>query len=195
MTPAGFRMAMYKYTCYMYMSSSTCRYCQGIYTYYTSIYCIVAGFSDPINISHVTGHVYICTSVHSESVYSHIRLNRMWLLNRVRYNVWREGEKLPFPVWREVWNGVQLQVWHLVEWTGMETTSTHNLPFSEIVSQYQLYLLYRLRGRASVEFPGEGRWQYRTLCLGMEEVVPVIYITSTASIHWEKQLLNLCPHL
>ena len=65
-------MAMYKYTCYMYMSSSTCRYCQGMYTYYTSIYCIVgnmAGFSDPINISHVTGHV--CTSVHSESVYSH----------------------------------------------------------------------------------------------------------------------------
>ena len=94
MTPAGFRMAMYKYTCYMYMSSSTCRYCQGMYTYYTSIYCIVgnmAGFSDPINISHVTGHV--CTSVHSESVYSHIRLNRMWLLNGVRYNVWREGER------------------------------------------------------------------------------------------------------
>ena len=111
MTPAGFRMAMYKYTCYMYRSSSTCRYCQGMYTYYTSIYCIVgnmAGFSDPINISHVTGHV--CTSVHSESVYSHIRLNRMWLLNGVRYNVWREGEKLPFSVWREVWNGVQLQV-------------------------------------------------------------------------------------
>ena len=85
MTPAGFRMAMYKYTCYMYMSSSTCRYCQGMYTYtyYTSIYCIVgnmAGFPDPINISHVTGHV--CTSVHSESVYSHIR---MWLLNGVRY--------------------------------------------------------------------------------------------------------------
>ena len=125
MTPAGFRMAMYKYTCYMYMSSSTCRYCQGMYTYYTSIYCIVgnmAGFSDPINISHVTGHV--CTSVHSESVYSHIRLNRMWLLNGIRYNVWREGEKLPFAVWREVWNGVLLQVWQVVEWTGMETTST-----------------------------------------------------------------------
>ena len=142
MTPAGFWMAMYKYTCYMYMSSSTCRYCQGMYTYYTSIYCIVgnmAGFSDPINISHVTGHA--CTSVHSESVYSHIRLNRMWLLNGVRYNVWREGEKLPFPVWREVWNGVQLQVWQLVKWTGMETTSTHNLTFSEIVSQHQLYLL------------------------------------------------------
>ena len=51
----------------------------------------MAGFSDPINISHVTGHV--CTSVHSESVYSHIRLNRMWLLNGVRYNVWREGER------------------------------------------------------------------------------------------------------
>ena len=73
------------------------------------------------NISHVTGHV--CTSVQSESVYSHIRLNRMWLLNGVRYNVWREGEKLPFAVWREVWNGVQLQ---LVDWTGMET-STHFL--------------------------------------------------------------------
>ena len=99
----------------------------------------MAGFSDPTNISHVTGHV--CTSVHSESVYSHIRLNRMWLLNGVRYNVWGEGEKLPFAVWREVWNGVQLQVRQLVEWTGMETTSTHNLTFSEIVSQYQLYLL------------------------------------------------------
>ena len=86
-------------------------------------------------------HSHVCTSVHSESVYSHIRLNRMWLLNGVRYNVWREGEKLPFPVWREVWNGVQLQVWSLVEWTGMETISTHNLTFSEIVSQYQLYLL------------------------------------------------------
>ena len=71
MIPAGFRMAMYKYTCYMYMSSSTCRYCQGMYTHYTSIYCIVgnmAGFSDPINISHVNG--YVCTSVHSESVIS-----------------------------------------------------------------------------------------------------------------------------
>ena len=99
----------------------------------------MAGFSDPINISHVTGHG--CTSVHSESIYSHIRLNRMWLLNGVRYNVWREGEKLPFPVWREVWNGVQLQVWQLVEWTGMETTNIHNLTFSEIVCQYQLYLL------------------------------------------------------
>ena len=68
-------MAMYKYTYYMYMSSSTCRYCQGMYTYYTSIYCIVGnmgGFSDPINISHVTG--LVCMSVH----YSHIR---MWLLN------------------------------------------------------------------------------------------------------------------
>ena len=51
----------------------------------------MAGFLTPINISHVTGHV--CTSVHSESVYSHIRLNRMWLLNGVRYNVWREGER------------------------------------------------------------------------------------------------------
>ena len=51
-----------------------------------------------------------------------------------------EREKLPFPVWREVWNGVQLQVWQLVEWTGMETTITHNVTFSEIVSQYQLYL-------------------------------------------------------
>ena len=48
---------------------------------------------------------YICTSLHSESVYNHIR---MWLLNGVRYNVWREGGKLPFPVWGEVWNGVQL---------------------------------------------------------------------------------------
>ena len=136
MTPAGFRMAMYKYTCYMYKSSSTCRYCQGMYTY-TSIYCIVgnmACFSDPINISYVTGHV--CTSVHSESVYSHIRLNRMWLLNGVRYNVWREGEKLPFPVWREVWNWVQLQVWQLVEWTGMETTSTLHLTFSEMYQSY-----------------------------------------------------------
>ena len=47
---------------------------------------------------------------------------------------WREGEKLPFPVWREVWNGVELPVWQLVEWTGMETTSTHNLTFSEILS-------------------------------------------------------------
>ena len=85
MTPAGFRMAIYKYTCYMYMSSSTCRYCQGMYIYYTSTCCI--GF---FNISHVTGHV--CTSVHSES---HIGLNKMWLF---RYNVWREGEKLPFAV-------------------------------------------------------------------------------------------------
>ena len=25
-----------------------------------------------------------------------------------------------------------------------------------------------------MEFPGVGRWQYRTLCLGMEEVVIVI---------------------
>ena len=83
-----------------------------------------------VNISHVTGHV--CTSVHSESVYSHIRLNRMWLLNGVRYNVWREGEKLPFHAWREVWilwNGVQLQVWQLVQWTGMETYA-HNHTFS-----------------------------------------------------------------
>ena len=82
----------------------------------------MAGFSDPINISHVTGHV--CTSVHSETV------------NGVRYNVWREEEKLPFPVWREMWNGVQLQICQLVEWTGMETTSTHNLTFSEMYQSY-----------------------------------------------------------
>ena len=81
------------------------------------MYTNMAGFSDPINISHVTGHV--CMSVQSESVCSHIRLNRMWLVNEVTYNVWRMGKKLPFPVWREVWNGVQLQVWQLVEWTGM----------------------------------------------------------------------------
>ena len=36
----------------------------------------MAGFSDPINISHVTGRV--CTSVHSESVCIAIR---MWLSN------------------------------------------------------------------------------------------------------------------
>ena len=122
MTPAGFRMAMCKYTCYMYMSSSTCRYCQGMYTYYTSIYYIVGnvvGFSDPINISHVTGHV--CTSVHSVSIPTSDKINRKWLLNGVRHNVWREGEKLPFSVWREVWNRVQLQVWELLHWTGIGT--------------------------------------------------------------------------
>ena len=85
-----------------------------------------SGVSNPINISRVTGHV--CTSVHSESVYSNIR---MWLLNGVKYNVW---EKLPFAVWRDVWNWIQLQVWEVVDWTGMETTSTHNLMVSEIVS-------------------------------------------------------------
>lgn len=37
------------------------------------------------------------------------------------YNVQREGEKLPFPLWREVWTGIQLQIQQLVEWTGMET--------------------------------------------------------------------------
>ena len=100
---------MYNYTCYMYMSSSTCRYLDILQS---------RKYGRPINISHVTGQ---CTSVHSESVYSHIRLNRMWLLNGVRYNVWREGENLPFSLWREVWNGVQLQDWQLLKWTGMET--------------------------------------------------------------------------
>ena len=28
-----------------------------------------------------------------------------------------------------------------------------------------------------MEFPGVGRWQYRTLCLGMEEVVLIISIS------------------
>ena len=37
---------------------------------------------------------------------------------------------------------------------------------SEIVTQYQLYLLCRLRGRTSAEFPGEERWQCRSRCLG-----------------------------
>ena len=39
-------------------------------------------------------------------------------------------------------------------------------------------------------FPGVGRWQYRTLCLGMEEVVPVISLVKLVLfIHWEKQIL------
>ena len=58
-----------------------------------------------------------------------------------------------------------------VDWNGDNYTQFH---ISEIVSQSQLYLLCCLRGRASAEFPGVGRWQYRTLCLGMKEVVPVI---------------------
>ena len=41
-----------------------------------------------------------------------------------------------------------------------------------------------------MEFPGVGRWQYRTLCLGMEEIVPVISLVQLALlIHWENQLL------
>ena len=91
----------------------------------------------------------------------------------------RGRERLPFSVWREVLNGVQLQVGQLVDWTGMETTSTPNLT---IFSQYELYLLCWLRGRASAEFPGVGSWQYKTLCLGMEKVVPVISLYSTDSI-------------
>ena len=31
-----------------------------------------------------------------------------------------------------------------------------------------------------MEFPGVGRWQYRTLCLGMEEVVPVMSLVQLA---------------
>ena len=129
MTPAGFYVQVHM------LRTCTCvvqhvdivRECTHTTPQYTGN---MAGFSDQININHVTGHV--CRSVYSESVYSPIRLNRMWLLNGVRYNIWREGEMLAFPVWREVWNGVQLQVWQLVEWTGMETTSTHNLTFSEM---------------------------------------------------------------
>ena len=58
----------------------------------------------------------------------------------IEYNVWREGETLPFPVWRDVWNGVQLQVWQLVEWIGMETSMKclrlvlHFLPVVSVVS-------------------------------------------------------------
>ena len=41
-----------------------------------------------------------------------------------------------------------------------------------------------------MEFPGDGKWQYRTLCMGMEEVVPVISLVQLALlIHWENQLL------
>ena len=41
-----------------------------------------------------------------------------------------------------------------------------------------------------MEFPGVGRWQYRTLCLEMEKVVPVISLVQLALfIHCENQLL------
>ena len=118
-------------------------------------------------------YMYARLYMHSESVYSHSRMLR---LLEFFFNVWREKKKLPFPVWREVWNWVQLLVWQPVDCTGMET-STHDLTYSEIVSQHQLYLLCWLRGRAIVEFPGVGRWRYRTLC---PEVVPVISLVQLA---------------
>ena len=48
-------------------------------------------------------------------------------------------------------------------------------------------------------FPGVGRWQYRTLCLQMEEVVLVISLVQILFIHWENQFqfmtrnADLCP--
>lgn len=93
----------------------------------------------------VVGHeVYYKISVHAQTVDTRLFLS---VSNRPGKEARKEEEKVPFSVWGDVWNEVQLLVWQLVSLTEMKR-NTHYLHHAHMQFSHVNFQPLKFEGKA-----------------------------------------------